>query len=63
MAGVWPGSTRSRLTWSSRARVRHAGGDRLSEASGSPTAGFVKNSYVGRTFIQPSQRCASSASA
>ena len=37
--------------------VRHAGGDRLRRGSpASRTAqGLVKNAYVGRTFIQPSQ--------
>lgn len=38
------------------ARVRHTGGDRLRAGSGIPYGqGLVKNAYVGRTFIQPSQ--------
>ncbi len=38
------------------ARVRHAGRDRLRQGSGIPYGqGLVKNAYVGRTFIQPSQ--------
>ena len=38
------------------ARVRHPGRDRLRQESGIPFGqGLVKNSYVGRTFIQPSQ--------
>ena len=38
------------------ARVRHACGDRLRRGVGIPFGqGFVKNAYVGRTFIQPSQ--------
>ena len=38
------------------ARVGHPGRDRLRRGSGIPYGqGLVKNSYVGRTFIQPSQ--------
>ena len=56
-AASWPGSTRSRPTWSSPvpesgtpAAVGYA------QESGIPYGqGFVKNAYVGRTFIQPSQ--------
>ena len=56
-AAGWPRSTRSRPTWSSRcpesgtpAAIGYA------EESGIPYgAGLVKNAYVGRTFIQPSQ--------
>ena len=56
-AAGWPESTRSRPTWSSRCpsrapRPRSA----TPRQSGIPYGlGLVKNSYVGRTFIQPSQ--------
>ena len=56
-AAGWPASSRSTPTWSSRcpesgtpAAVGYA------EESGIPYGqGLVKNAYVGRTFIQPSQ--------
>ena len=55
-AARWPASTRSRPTWSSprpsRAPPPPIG---YAEESGIPYGqGLVKNSYVGRTFIQPS---------
>ena len=56
-AAGWPRSTRSRPTWSSRCRSRAR---RPPSATPRPRGipyglGLVKNSYVGRTFIQPSQ--------
>ena len=56
-AGGWRPSIRPTPTWSSRspspARPAAIG---YAEASGIPYGqGLVKNSYVGRTFIQPSQ--------
>ena len=40
--------------------TRDAGGDRLLRATGIPfSEGLIKNRYVGRTFIQPDQSCAS----
>ena len=56
-AAGWPASSRSRPTWSSRCpspAPRPRSG--YAEESGIPFGqGFVKNAYVGRTFIQPSQ--------
>ena len=51
-----PGVPRRRRPGHPGARVRHPAGDRYAEESGIPYGmGLVKNSYVGRTFIQPSQ--------
>ena len=53
----WPARRRSRPTWSSRCRSRARPGRSVTpRRRGIPYGtGLVKNSYVGRTFIQPSQ--------
>ena len=52
----WPARRRSRPTWSSRCRSRARRPRSATPRSGIPYGiGLVKNAYVGRTFIQPSQ--------
>ena len=57
-ARSWRWSTRCRRTWSSACRIR--GLDAAlgySQQSGIPYGiGFLKNKYIGRTFIQPNQK-------
>jgi amidophosphoribosyltransferase len=54
--------SRGRRHRSSRARLRRDRGHGLLAESGIPFQfGLIRNHYVGRTFIEPEQRCATSA--